>query len=140
AIGAFAIETDIADLPVKAAIGAHLHARHAVAAETHMDTIAVGNGCFLIGDAVTIGVGEPPQVGRYGQVEVIAVGKNTTGHIGNLLVEIVHNQLRPVGHAVTGNIFYPVHFFFLDGEIAPVVRTITVQVGQPRIARAVLRR
>src|SRR5690606_35873823 len=111
-----------------------------MAAEPYMYTIAMGNGCFLIGNAVTIGVGEPPQVWRYGQVEVIAIGKDTTRHIGNLLVEIVYNQLRPVGHAVAGNIFYPVHFFFLDGEIAPVVRTITVQVGQPRIARAVLRR
>ena len=140
AIGSFAIEANVADLPINFAVRSHLNTRHTVPAKANVYTVAVRNGRFRFGYAIAVFVFHAPQIGRNGYVQIIAIGHDAPGDIGHLVMEVVHNQLRLVGNAIAGSIFDPEHVFFLNGHVPPVVRAIAVQIFQPIVFLAVFRR
>ncbi len=135
------VQADVADFPVETAIGTERHARDAVPAERRMNVVALADRHARIERAVAVGVAQPVDAGRHAQEEIGAVGEHAAGDVPHgVFVEPFGDDARIVGEAVAVGIPDPVDALLELGEIPKVTRSVLVEIGDPAVPRASLRR
>src|SRR5690606_10831641 len=141
AFGIGGAHTDIADAVVDPAVRAHGHTRHAVAAETDMNSEAIGEGSDYIGSAVVIGIFSAPGSGSDSEKHFIAlvVVQDSPQYVGDFITEVAQEQLGAICPTVTRTVFQHQDLFFLHGQVTPIVGTVFVAVRQPGVVLALLR-
>src|SRR5690606_38517205 len=117
AFGIGGAHTDIADAVVAPAVRAHGHTRHAVAAETEMNSEAIGEGSDYIGSAVAIGIFSAPVPGSDSEKHFIAlvVVQDSPQYVGDFITEVAQEQLGAICPPVTRTVFQHQDLFFLHG-------------------------
>ena len=135
------VETDVPDLPIEPAVRPHRQAGDPVTAKRRVHAVALADDDLAIDGAVAVVVLQPPDAGRRSDQQVAAVVEQAAGDVvGRIGVEALDHDLRRVGQPVAVRILDAIEPFLELGEVAKIVRAVLIEVRQPLILRAALRR
>jgi hypothetical protein len=112
-----------------------------MSAEGRMRVVALADDRARVDDAVAVVVAEPPERGSRSDEEVAVVMEHSPGDVvGGIRVEAFDHDPGEVRESVAVGVLNAIHAVLDLRKIPPVARTVLVEIGQPWILRAPLRR